>query len=52
MVNALEKLERTQNSMFRKPNNPQVKMTKEHNKTDYVRYTTEEFLEENTSRSK
>jgi len=54
MVNALEKLEKTHSSMFRKPQSALTKQTKENNnKTDYVRYHVDDFMDhEQTSRSK
>lgn len=54
MVNALEKLEKTHSSMFRKPQTAMVKQSKENNnKTDYVRYHIDDFMDhEHTSRSK
>jgi hypothetical protein len=54
MVNALEKLERTHSSMFRKPQPGQTKPNKENaNKTDFVRYHVDDFGEaEETARSK
>lgn len=45
MVSALEKLEKTHGSMFRKPQSAITKESKENNnKTDFIRYHVEDMF--------